>query len=218
MLQLIRKNKTFLLLYCIILIAGLVPVLLYSKADIHLFINGFHSPFFDTFFRLITHLGSGITAAVVAVLLLFIRIRFSFILSLSAMTSGMIVQILKRFVFPGLERPVIFFRDLAELYVIPNIDLHTHFSFPSGHSATAFIIFGVLAFISEKEYVKITALLAAILVSFSRVYLSQHFLGDIIAGSFSGMIVLMFFYWYFHTLEVKWINQPVQNFFRPVKK
>jgi polyferredoxin len=82
MLQLIRKNKTFLLLYCIILIAGLVPVLLYSKADIHLFINEFHSPFFDTFFRLITHLGSGITAAVVAVLLLFIRIRYSFILSL----------------------------------------------------------------------------------------------------------------------------------------
>jgi membrane-associated phospholipid phosphatase len=76
----------------------------------------------------------------------------------------------------------------------------------------------MLAFISEKEYVKITALLAAIVVSFSRVYLSQHFLGDIIAGSFSGMIVLMFFYWYFHTLEMNWINQPVQNFFRPVKK
>jgi len=218
MLQPIRKNIIFFVLYGIMLIAGLVPVLICSKTDIHLFINRFHSPFFDTFFRYITHFGSGVAAAAVAVLLLFIKIRYSLILSLSAITSGIIVQLLKHIVFPGLDRPVIFFRELAELYVIPDVDLHTHFSFPSGHAATAFILFGVLAFISARDSVKIIALLAALIVSFSRVYLSQHFLGDILAGSCIGMLALIFFYWYFHTLKMIWINHPVQNLFRPDKK
>ena len=218
MLKLINKNRIFLIAYVLILIAGLIPVLLYSKADIHLFINRFHSPFFDTFFRYITHLGSGIAAAVVVIVLLFIKIRYSFILALSAITSGILVQLLKRFVFPGLERPVVFFQDIAELYIIRGVDLHTHFSFPSGHSATAFIIFGIIALISEKEWIKIVALLSAVIISFSRVYLSQHFLGDILAGSVIGMLVLIFFYWYFHTLKIVWINQPVQNSFRPDKQ
>lgn len=218
MLKLINNNKSFLTLYVLFLIAGLIPVLIYSKADIHLFINRFHSPFFDTFFRYITHLGSGIAAAAIAVLLLFIKIRYSIILSLSAITSGIIVQLLKHFVFPGLERPVIFFRELAELYVIQDVDLYTHFSFPSGHAETAFVLFGVLAFISARDSFKIIALSAALIVSFSRVYLSQHFLGDILAGSFLGMLAIIFFYWYFHTLKMSWINQPVQNLFRPVKK
>ncbi|KPK80603.1 MAG: hypothetical protein AMS27_16685 [Bacteroides sp. SM23_62_1] len=218
MLKLISKNKTFIIPYVLILITGLIFILLYSKAEIHLFINRFHSPLFDTVFRYITHLGSGIAAAVIAIFLLFAKIRYSIILSLSAITSGIIVQLLKRFVFPGLERPVIFFRDLAELYVIQDINLHAHYSFPSGHSVTAFIIFGTIAFISEWESVKVITLLAAIIVSFSRVYLSQHFLGDILAGSALGMLVLIFFYWYFHILKINWINQSIQNSFRSARK
>lgn len=166
----------------------------------------------------ITHLGSGIAAGIVVILLFFVRIRYSIILSVSAVVSGIAIQLLKHFLFPGYERPVVFFRGMAELYYIPGVDLHAYFSFPSGHTTTAFIIFGLLAFISNRESVKIIALMASFIISYSRVYLSQHFLVDILAGSFLGMIMLLFFYWYFHTLKVTWINQPIQHFFRPVKK
>jgi len=218
MLRLIKKNIPFLTLYIVILIAGSITVLLYSKTDIHLTISNLHSPFLDKFFKYITHLGSGITAGIVAVFLLFVRLRYSIILSVSAVSSGVVVQLLKRLLFSGCERPVVYFRGIDELYYVPGIDLHTHFSFPSGHSVTAFIIFGLIAFISDREPIKISALLLSFIVSYSRVYLSQHFLVDILAGSFLGMITILFFYWYFHTLKGTWINKPVQSFFRSVKK
>ncbi len=218
MLKLINKNRIFLISYVLILIAGLISVLYYSKEDIHLFFNSFHSPFLDKFFMYITYLGSGITAVILAIFLLFVRLRYSIILSVSAVTSGVVVQLLKRLLFSGCERPVVFFRGIAELYYVPGIDLHTHFSFPSGHSVTAFIIFGLIAFISDREPIKISALLVSFIISYSRVYLSQHFLADILAGSFLGMITILFFYWYFHTLKGTWINKPVQSFFRSVKK
>ncbi len=217
MLKLINRNRIFLLLYVLILIVGLISILYYSKADIHQFLNSIHSPFFDKFFKYITYLGSGITAGIAAIFLLFVRLRYSIILSVSAVTSGVVAQLLKRFLFSGCERPVVYFREIAELYYVPGIDLHTHFSFPSGHSVTAFIIFGLLAFISEKEPIKISALLVSFIISYSRVYLSQHFLVDILAGSFLGMITILFFYWYFHTLKATWLNKPVQSFFRSVK-
>ena len=217
MFKLINKNRIFLIVYVLILSAGLIPVLLYPKADIHLFINKFHSPFFDALFRYSTHLGSGFVTAAVVVVLLFINIRYSFILASSAITSGILVQFLKHRVFPGLDRPVAFFDNIAELYVIQGVDMHTHFSFPSGYSATAFITFGILALISERVWIKNIVLLVAVIASFSRVYLSQHFLGDILGGSVLGMLVLMFFYWYFQTLKMVWMNQPVHNFFRSDK-
>jgi membrane-associated phospholipid phosphatase len=217
-LRLIKKNITFIAFYLVILIAGSITVLLYSKTDIHLTINNLHSPFLDKFFKYITYLGSGITAGIVAVFLLFVRLRYSIILAVSAVTSGVVVQLLKRLVFPGCERPVVYFHGIAELYYVPGIDLHTHFSFPSGHSVTAFIIFGLFAFVSDREPIKISALLVSFIISYSRVYLSQHFLVDILAGSFLGMITILFFYWYFHTLKGTWINKPVQSFFRSVKK
>lgn len=218
MLKLINQNRIFIISYVLILIAGLISVLYFSKADIHLFLNSFHSSFFDKFFMYITYLGSGITAGIIAVFLLFVRLRYSIILSVSAISSGVVVQLLKRLLFSGCERPVVYFREIAELYYVPGIDLHTHFSFPSGHSVTAFIIFGLIAFISDREPIKISALLVSFIISYSRVYLSQHFLVDILTGSFLGMITILFFYWYFHTLKGTWLNKPVQSFFRSVKK
>jgi len=204
--------------YVLILIAGSITVLLYSKTDIHLTINNLHSPFLDKFFSYITYLGSGVTAGIVAVFLMFVRLRYSIILAASAVTSGVVVQLLKRLIFPGCERPVVYLREIADIYYVPGIDLHTHFSFPSGHSMTAFVIFGLIAFISDREPVKISALLVSFIISYSRVYLSQHFLVDILAGSFLGMITILFFYWYFHTLKCTWINKPVHSFFLSVKK
>ncbi|MDP4276824.1 MAG: phosphatase PAP2 family protein, partial [Bacteroidota bacterium] len=45
--------------------------------------------------------------------------------------------------------------------------------------------------------VKIGCLLLACLVGYSRLYLLQHFLTDVVAGSLIGMVSAAFCYWWF---------------------
>lgn len=58
-------------------------------------------------------------------------------------------------------------------------------SFPSAHSATAFLVAGVLSGYGP------TSLLYAIasIVALSRVYLQTHYLSDVVAGSLIGILI-----------------------------
>jgi membrane-associated phospholipid phosphatase len=218
MYNLFKKNSLYLVSYFVLLIAGLIPVLMYSKTDVHLFLNRFHDPFFDVFFKYSTALGSGITAVIISIILLFVRIRYSLILFSAYAGSGIIVQLLKHVVFPGIDRPVEFFKTTGELYLVQGVEFHNHFSFPSGHAATAFAIFGLLAAITSRKLLKLFFLFCAVMVSYSRVYLSQHFLEDILFGSVLGILSVIIFYWYFHRLKMTWADHPVQYYFRPEKQ
>lgn len=219
MRPLLKQNQIFLISYMIFLIAGLIPVLLYSRPDLHLFLNRFHSPCTDVFFKYFTFLGSGCTATIVCLILLFIRIRYSLIMFVAAWAgSGIMVQLLKHIVFPGFDRPVKVLETVSGLYLVQGIEFHDHFSFPSGHAATALVIFGMLALMTSRKWLKLFFLLCAVTVSYSRVYLSQHFLEDILLGSAIGILAVIIFYWYFHRLKITWADHPVQYYFRPEKQ
>ena len=70
------------------------------------------------------------------------------------------------------------------------IDLHAAFSFPSGHAATIFsLCVGIMLF-SAAPARKLSCFFIALLVAYSRVYLSQHFLIDIYFGSLLGVLVI----------------------------
>jgi len=126
--------------------------------------------------------------------------------------------LLKHVVFPGIDRPVEFFKTTAELYLVKGIEFHNHFSFPSGHAATALAIFSLLAILTNRKWLKLFFLLCAVIVSYSRVYLSQHFLEDIIFGSVLGILAVIIFYWYFQRLKITWADNPVQYYLRPEKQ
>jgi membrane-associated phospholipid phosphatase len=214
MYNILKHNKLFLVTYSVLLVAGLLPVLIYTKTDVHLFINQFHSAFCDVFFKYITNLGSGVTVVIVSIILLFISIRYSLIMLASWAGEGIVVQFLKHIVFPDIDRPVSFFKTVAELHLVQDIELYNHFSFPSGHAATAFVIFTTLAIISKRNWVKLCLLFSAWIIAFSRVYLSQHFLEDILFGSLLGILAVIIFYWYFHRWKIPWADQPVQFYLR----
>jgi len=214
MYNILRKNSLYFISYIVVLFAGLIPVLMYPKADVHLFLNHFHSAFWDVFFKYITNLGSGVTAMIISIILLFFSIRYSFIMLASWASSGIVVQFLKHIVFPELDRPISFFETIAELNLVQGIELYKDFTFPSGHAASAFVIFAMLAMISKRNWVKLCLLFSAWIVAFSRVYLSQHFLEDILFGSILGILAVIIFYWYFHRLKMPWADQPVQFYFR----
>lgn len=62
------------------------------------------------------------------------------------------------------------------------------YSFPSGHTQTAFVIAAILSAFLDRRYNIITFLLAAA-VGMSRIYLGVHFFTDVIAGAAAGIVL-----------------------------
>ena len=61
-------------------------------------------------------------------------------------------------------------------------------SFPSGHTASSFCAFAVMASCCNTPAVWIPALIGATLIGFSRVYLRVHYLSDVLGGLVLGLI------------------------------
>jgi len=160
-------------------------------------LTGYHSPPFDFFFRYITHLGDGIFIIVTGIL---IGKRKQYILSggilISYMLSGIFAQLGKKLL--NLPRPKAWFEAIGEtIYQVPGLEVHMKGSFPSGHTASAFAFATVLILMLPYRWYSGLLLLLAIIVGYSRIYLSQHFPVDVWAGAmigaFSGVIVFLIF-------------------------
>ena len=78
-------------------------------------------------------------------------------------------------------------RPYTELSNLILLDLGTDYSFPSGHTSAAFALFTCLALMTPRRLAPLW-MTAAWAVAYSRIYLSQHFLEDILSGSLIGMI------------------------------
>jgi len=161
------------------------------KEAIHLKINTFHCIGADYFFRYFTEIGNGVTVGVIAVILYFFDKRLSAAVGLSALAAGLIVQLLKHFVFPDMMRPSAV---MEHLYLVQGVVMNKMYSFPSGHTATAFAMFSTLVFYFRRKRLKLLFLLFAMLVGFSRMYLSQHFLVDVYVGSMIGLLFAIVFF------------------------
>ncbi|MFI5150228.1 MAG: phosphatase PAP2 family protein [Bacteroidia bacterium] len=185
--QFIKANLPFLLPYFLFLLLAGYVITVYPKPPIHIYINDHTYGMADTFFRLITNLGDGFTVAILVLIFLFIRFRFGIQLALSGIFAGFFTQVLKRTLFQDMERPKNFFEGIHQLHLIPGVENYGGHTFPSGHSASAFALYFSLALFTENKILKALLFLLAITVAFSRVYLSQHFLNDIYAGSLFGI-------------------------------
>jgi len=184
---LLRQNW-FYIPYVIVMIMCGFFVIYFTKAEVHLWLNQYHSEFFDTFFKYITNLGDGIFLPLYIAIMLMIRFRHTILLVVVFLLSGLLVQVLKRLVFGDVARPLKYFGENNHLHLVNDIHQYCCNSFPSGHSATAFGMFFCFALVVKQNWLKFLMLIIAILVAYSRVYLSQHFLIDIMAGSFIGVI------------------------------
>ena len=166
-----------------------LPILFWSKGEIHLFINRFHVPAADIFFAWITNLGDGWSIVVLVLVLVLFSYRAALEMAVANILTGIASQALKRTVFSDVVRPSRFFETAAQLHTVPDVQLYAYQSFPSGHSATVFTTCTVLSFLWGSTRNQAGFWFVAVLVAFSRVYLSEHFLQDACGGSLLGFII-----------------------------
>ena len=194
MKEIIRKNFAFLLPWLLFVLLGVILFSFYQKNDIHIYLNQLHNKFCNYFFYYVTYAGDGIAAAIIVFILLFVQYRFALLVAAANIFSSLCTQGLKHLVYDDMLRPKKYFEGVYELNFVPGVENYYYNSFPSGHATTAFATFFCLALCTGNKFIKLICFFTALTIGFSRVYLSQHFLNDVYAGSLIGVIVSILVY------------------------
>ena len=191
--NIISLNRHFFIGYFLFLIASIVFLALHSKVDGFILLNSYHSQPLDLFFMIYTNVGDGLYSIGLFLLLLWFRkplpgweIVFAFLL------AGLMVQVLKN-IFP-MPRPQTLLEHTSYPYFIHGFTHVGNASFPSGHTATAFGTVTILSIFAKNKNISLLYLLAAILVGYSRIYLGEHFLQDVLTGALIGVPVALIVY------------------------
>lgn len=163
-------------------------LLLNGKAGAFISLNHYHPFLLNVFFINYTFMGDGIFAiCLIAVYAFYFRQRKkSLALLFAFLGSGLMVQLIKNLV--SAPRPRLFFEPGRYLHFLDGVSLSGYSSFPSGHTATAFAIATVLVLFMRNTKKQILILGMALLVGYSRIYLAQHFVIDIMIGALIGVI------------------------------
>jgi membrane-associated phospholipid phosphatase len=182
------RVRYFLVPYIVVLCACLVIKLLFTREQIYFSVNGVYSDWADWAAPFVTDAGDGLTVIIISVILLLFSYRAGFLLSTSYAITSLVAQALK-YSF-DMPRPKVYFEGkLDKAHFVKNLYLLTVHSFPSGHTVTAFSAGVVLTYLAKDKRWGLLLLIAAILIGYSRMYLSQHFFEDVLAGSVVGTIV-----------------------------
>ncbi|MCC7303318.1 MAG: phosphatase PAP2 family protein [Bacteroidia bacterium] len=189
-MQLFLKNyRGFILPFLIFMAAGAWIQMTFSKADLHLFLTSFHTPAGDKIVPFLTWLGDGWFITGVTVLSLFFQYRTALMLGAANLIASGITQVLKTFVFDDHDRPSEFFQGITNLHLVPGVEIHAHYSFPSGHTTIAFATCLIFAGMKRSVLWQLSWFTGALLIGSTRIYLSQHFFNDIYAGAAIGTFV-----------------------------
>jgi membrane-associated phospholipid phosphatase len=211
MKELILKNHWFFLPYSVFLLICAVLLVSFSKPELHILLNKAHLPFFDVFFKYVTHLGDGMVIAILAVIFLFVKYRYFFAFLLGSLSAAFVVNLFKKMVFTEMYRPAKYFElfETYKLHLVEGVNQHSLQSFPSGHTAAAFSVFMMLALISKNNTAKLFLFFGAVIVAYSRVYISQHFIVDITAGSILAVLFMAFAFFWVEKWKTPWLNNSL---------
>ncbi len=190
------RNKSFFYLFLVFLTVGFLLLLLESKRDSFFQLNSIHTSYLDTIFINYTYLGDGIFSVIAVLVLLVIRKPVLAVQALiSFLASGLLIQGLKA-IFQ-MPRPKAFFEPGQYNYFFNGITHSGLNSFPSGHTTSAFALATILALNSTNKWWGCFCLFAAAVVGYSRIYLGQHFLQDVVVGSLIGVLTALIVYYFF---------------------
>ncbi|RNB89592.1 phosphatase PAP2 family protein [Brevibacillus fluminis] len=187
-----------------IFLASLVSrhALSHFDSAISAFVQGFEFPAITTVMKFLSFIGSPIPMVILSAIVLLLLYRhypkraevylFVSVMFLTILSNWLLKNAFKR------ARP-----DLHQL-------VHeTGYSFPSGHSMTAFSFYGILAFLLWHQSDLPSVRLAIILVStimiagigISRIYLGVHYPSDVVGSYFFSGFVLAVGIWFYQRYQ-----------------
>ena len=171
--------------------AGGLLLIFFSRSDLFYAINGNYSDTADNVMYYATFLGQG-EIIVPALLLLMVIPRFRnwkyFITAVCCNLIPFLIQQCLKSYFDHPRPHLLYYYELDRMHYLSRWPLLMQRSFPSGHSQGAFSFFCFLSLLLPPPYRKLGFIffLIALLVCYSRIYLTAHFFDDIYSGSLLG--------------------------------
>lgn len=152
------------------------------------FLEGIQTPFLDTVFSLITHLGEE-TVFILAGLLFFwcINKKHGYYL----LSVGFLGTVINQFLKLLFRVPRPWVKDESFTIVESAREEATGYSFPSGHTQISVGVFGGIARFAKKWVCRIVCIAICILVPLSRMYLGVHTPADV-GVSIVAAVILIF--------------------------
>ncbi|MCB0642659.1 MAG: phosphatase PAP2 family protein [Phaeodactylibacter sp.] len=220
MFRVISENRFFFYPFGLFLMASGLLLLKIDTGDLILWCSDHRTILGNVFFRFGTRMGEEVIYLVLFIGALFIRFRYSILLLLTGFSVSLLSYLTKTF-FQH-PRPSLFFKKLDildHINLVEGVELYSGgTSFPSGHTMSAFALYGLLAFlVRDKRWAGLFFFAMALMVGFSRIYLVQHFLKDIYVGSVFGVAIALTLYLMdqrFFQQETHWLNQSIPSLLR----
>lgn len=190
MLDIIKNNKLYFQLYFIFFFLLFFYVIKSDPLEATLYFGTHRSTFGNNFFKFVTTLGEIYPFIGFTILYLW---KNRTVTARKIAISGLFILLITSFLKElfSLDRPAVFIDKLDQLTSFKYVDgieiLRGATSFPSGHTAGAFVVWSLFAFQLKEVKYQVLSLIIAILVGVSRVYLTQHFPQDVLLGSFIGI-------------------------------
>jgi membrane-associated phospholipid phosphatase len=182
------KIRWFFIPYLVVLTACLLIKLNYSREEIFFAVNSHNFAFGDIIAPYLTDLGNGWTTIALAATLLLFNYARAFIMAVVYAITSITAQIIKH-IFDA-PRPKLYFKDqLSQIHFVKGVDILSLHSFPSGHTVTAFSTTLLITYWCRNKGWGLPLLLLAMMVGYSRMYLSEHFFEDVTAGSTIGVVI-----------------------------
>lgn len=189
-----QLKRPFWVLWILLMFFGIGLLLIVGNHEFSILINLWHNEILDFFFKNLTYLGDGIFLFLIAFVFIFFKRKLA-ILTLSSLSiTTIIVQFFKRIIFQDQLRPSKIFQHLIQdgtWNTIEGLNLHEKFSFPSGHTALIFCFCVTLSIYIKRNNWSLFLISIAFLVGFSRIYLTQHFLIDVLVGALIGSLIAL---------------------------
>ncbi len=196
MLKLLTENRYFFIPFLLALIVGTYLLATVEKGTFVLYFATERKPLIDQIFLWITRCAEEPVYAVIALTCLFIRFRYTILVALAGILSLLISSVLKSLF--ALPRPGYVYwveNDRDIISYVPGYPANEAMSsFPSGHTMSAFALYGLIALLLYNKKWGLPLFILALLIGISRIVLTQHFLQDVYFGAFLGVLLAMVLY------------------------
>ncbi len=204
----LQRIKLFFILYLLLLCACLVIKILFSKEQIYFTVNSHYYNWADAIAPYITDIGNGWTVVILSALLVLYNYRTAFLMASTYAITSLLAQVVK-FIFDA-PRPTLYFKDqLSRIHLVKGVDMLKYHSFPSGHTVTAFSTALLIVYLTKNKGWSILLFIVAASVGYSRMYLSEHFFEDVMAGSALGVFITIF--WICYIDSKQFLHAPKWN-------